>query len=43
MDTGLNVSKNEVHKAGEFLGNKIADAIAKSNNDNIETQEPVKK
>ena len=45
MDTGLDVvktaSKKLVHKAGEFLGNKIADAVTKSNNDNIEKQEPV--
>ena len=49
MDTGLNVSKKAIHKAGEFLGNKIADAVlsktlarlTKSNNDNIEKQEPV--
>ena len=36
MDTGLNAvktgSNKVVHRAGEFLGNKIADAIAKSNN-----------
>ena len=45
MDTGLDVvktaSKKLVHKADEFLGNKIADAVTKSNNDNIEKQEPV--
>ena len=45
MDTGLDVvktaSKKLFHKAGEFLGNKIADAVTKSNNDNIEKQEPV--
>ena len=35
MDTGLNVSKKVVHKAGEFLGNKIADAVTKSNNNKI--------
>ena len=29
-----------MHKAGEFLGNKIADAATKSNDDNIEKQEP---
>ena len=34
-DTGLNISKKVVHKAGEFLGNKIADAVTKSNNNEI--------
>ena len=45
MYTGPNslktASKKVVHKAGEFLGNKIADAVTKSNDDNIEKQEPV--
>ena len=41
LDTGLNASKKAVHKAGEFLGNKIADAVTKSNDDNIVKQEPV--
>ena len=45
LDTGLNAfkaaSKKVVYKAGEFLGNKIVDAVTKSNNDNIEKQEPV--
>ena len=36
MDKGLNASKKVVHKAGEFIGNKIADAVTKSNDDNIE-------
>ena len=44
MYTGPNslktASKKVVHKAGEFLGNKIADAVTKSNDDNIEKQEP---
>ena len=35
MDTGLDAvktaSKKVVHKAGEFLGHKTADAVAKSN------------
>ena len=35
MTTGLDslksASKKVVHKAGEFLGNKIADAVTKSN------------
>ena len=34
MDTGLDplktAPKKVVHKAGEFLGNKIADALTKS-------------
>ena len=39
MDTGLDslkiASKKLVHKAGEFLGNKIPDAVTKSNNNKI--------
>ena len=46
MDTGLaavkTASKKVVYKLGEFLGNKIPDAVAKWNDDNIEKQEPVK-
>ena len=34
-------SKKVVHKAGEFIGYRIADAVTKSNDDNIEKQEPV--
>ena len=30
-----------VHKEGDFVENKIADALIKSNYDNIEKQEPV--
>ena len=41
LDTGLYASKEIVHKAGECLGNKIVDPITRSNNDNIEAQEPV--
>ena len=41
MDTGLDASKKVVRKAGEFIGNKIADIVTKSNDDNIEKQEPV--
>ena len=49
IDTGLDASKKVVHKAGEFLGKKIADAVlsktldtrTKSNDDNIEKQEPI--
>ena len=41
LDKGLDASEKVVHKAGEFTGNKIADAVTKSNNDNIEKQEPV--
>ena len=44
MDTRLDAiktaSKDVVHKAaegtGEFIGNKVADGIAESNNDKIE-------
>ena len=45
LDTGLDgvkaASKKVVHKAGEFLGNNIVDAVAKLNGDKIEKQEPV--
>ena len=49
LDKGLNalktVSKQKVHKAaevtGEFIGNKIADAVAKSNHDKIMQIKPV--
>ena len=45
MDTQLDslktASKKVIHKAGEFLGNKTADAVTRSNDDNIEKQEPV--
>ena len=27
--------KKIVHKAGEFIGNKIADAVTRSNDDNM--------
>ena len=42
MDKGLDAFKKVIHKAGEYLGNKIADAATKSNDDNIEKKEPVK-
>ena len=39
MDKGLSslktASKKVVHKVGEFLGNKIADAVANLNDDQI--------
>ena len=45
MATGLGAvktaSKKVVHKADEFMGNETADAVTKSNNDNIDKQEPV--
>ena len=41
LDAAKTASKKVLHKAGEFLGNKIADAITKSNDDNIEKQEPI--
>ena len=40
LDKGLDASKKLVHKAGEYLGNKIADAITESIDDNIEKHEP---
>ena len=39
MDTGPDAvkiaSKKVVHEADEFIGNKIANAVTKSNNDNV--------
>ena len=40
LETGLDASKKVVHKAGEFLENKIAGDITKSNDNNIEKQVP---
>ena len=37
----VNASKKVIHKAGEFTGDKIADAVTKSNDDNNEEEEPV--
>ena len=46
LDTRLNslktASKKVVQNAGEFIGNKIADAVTKSKDGNTEKQEPVK-
>ena len=43
MDTGLNAvkttSKKVIHKAGKFIGNKVADAVTNSNDYDIEKQE----
>ena len=49
LDAGLNASKKVFHKAGEYLRNKTADTVllntfatqTKSNDNNIEKQEPV--
>ena len=45
LDTGLDSLKTAsikvVHKAGEFSGNKIGDAVTKSKDDKIVKQEPV--
>ena len=45
LDTGLDAlktaSKTAVHKTSEFIGNKTADAVTKSNDDKIDKQEPV--
>ena len=35
LDTRLNASKNVVHKVGELLGSKIADAVTQLNNEKI--------
>ena len=45
LDTGLDAVKTAckkvVHKTGEFLENKIADTVTKSNDDNVKKKEPV--
>ena len=45
MNTGLNslktASKKTVYKVCEFIENKIADALIKSNDDKIVKQKPV--
>ena len=41
LDTGQDAFKKVIHKAGESMGNKIADAVTKSNDDKIVKQEPV--
>ena len=33
--------KKIVHKVSEFIGNKIVDAVTKSNDDDIDKKEPV--
>ena len=40
LNKGLDTFEKVVHKAGEFIGKK-ADAVTKSNDDNIQKQEPV--
>ena len=41
LDSLKTASKKVVHKAGEFLGNKIADAVTKPNGEKILKQESV--
>ena len=45
LDTGLDAvksaSKKVLHKASNFIGNKIADRVTKSKNDKTVKQEPV--
>ena len=45
LDIGLDslktASKKVVHTSGKFLGKKVADAVTKLNDYNIEIQEPV--
>ena len=47
LDAGLDAvktaSKKLVHKAGEYFGNKIVDAVTKSNDDKIGKQQPFEK
>ena len=39
MDTGINAFKKVVHKAGEFLGNLVPDAVTNSyDNKNVKTK-----
>ena len=40
LDYLKTTSKKVVHKTGEFLGKKIADAVTKSSNNKIVKQEP---
>ena len=42
LDKGLDASKKVVHKASEFIGNKIADAVTKSNDEVLYTSSPNK-
>ena len=42
MGKGLNASKEVIHKAGEFIGNKIGDVVTKPNDDKTGKQELVK-
>ena len=41
LDKGLDPSKKVLHKAGENLGDKVANLLNKSNEDNTEKQEGV--
>ena len=41
LDALKTATKKIVHKTGEFLGNRIADAVTKSGDDKIVKQEPV--
>ena len=41
LNNALDASKKVVDKAGEFIGNKIADPVNESIDDNIEKQKPV--
>ena len=42
LDAVKTVSKKAVHKVGEFIGNKTAEAVTKSNDNKIVKQELVK-
>ena len=41
MGKELDASKKVAHEVGEYLGNKMAEAVTNSNNDNIEKQASV--
>ena len=41
LDAVKSASKKVVQKGGEFVGNKIEDAVSKSNDNKIEKQEPI--
>ena len=43
LDAVITASKKVVHKAGEYLGKKLADRVTKSKSDQIVEQELVEK
>ena len=43
VDSSKTASKKAVHKPGQFLGNKIADAVTNSNDDKLRSKNLLKK